>query len=642
MTQMIEGKCMSRIRTRFGRRWLKQIRIPSFKVLLLLSTIVCGFVLTGLYFSYPSNLPVQLQRFQSHTELIWYVRNHHPPQGYGWGLWLEDGITLSSGDSTRGVAGISGYSTTNVQVEGVDEPDTVKTDGTYIFTITDEKVAVIEAYPVATAHISNWIYPEGTPLALFLWNGSKLIVISQVTDQENTWNSYEIALQVFDVSQPTSITLLQRISLGNYYVSARLIDDYLYLIVQDWITEENGIVELPSITIGSTTHPIPAETIYYDPQSYDYGFCYNQILALDISNPDTPPDIETFLGGTGTCTIYASLSNLYLAISHFDFRGDTFSGHSTAIHRFVIFEGQIAYEASGEVPGFLINQFALDENADYLRVATTSQIVNYTANPNLFVSSWTEVSNVYVLNQQLDTVGRLEGLALGESIYSVRFLESVCYLVTFWKTDPLFVIDMTNPTAPHLQGELIIPGYSDYLHPLGDNQLVGIGKDVNASDGENWWWYQGLKLSLFNATDPYTPTESAKLILGVRGTESPVLHDHHAILYHPDQQLLVIPVLLAEYTDNSTHNPYDHGDYVWQGVYIFYLDPATATITIQHRITHLANPDVLQDNYYEWRSHFITRSLYINNILYTLSQATLRFHNLTDFTPLGEIQLNAT
>lgn len=596
--------------------------------------------MTGLYFGFPSNSPVQLQRFRSHTELTWYVQNHHPPQGYGWGLLLEDVTMFSSGDSARGVEGISGYSTTNVQVEGVDEPDTVKTDGTYIYTITDEKIAVVEAYPVATTHISNWIYPEGTPLALFLWNASRLIVISQVTDQENAWSPYEIALQVFDVSQPNSITLLQRISLENYYISARLIGDYLYFIVQDWITEENGTIVLPSITIGSATHTLPAEAIYYDPNSYDYGFCYYHSLALDISNPENPPDIETFLGGTGTCTIYASLINLYLAISRFDFRGDTFSGHSTAIHRFALLEGQISYKTSGEVPGLLINQFALDENTGYLRVATTSQIANYTASSSLFVT-WTQVSNLYVLNQQLNTVGYLEGLAPGESIYSVRFLKSTCYLVTFWKTDPLFVIDLSNPTAPQLQGELIIPGYSDYLHPLGDNQLVGIGKDVQTAQ-EDWWWYQGLKLSLFNATDPYTPTECAKLILGVRGTESPALHDHHAVLYHPEQQLLILPVLLAEYTDNSTHNPYDHGDYVWQGAYIFYLDPASATITIQHQITHLTNPDVLHDDYYEWQSHFITRSLYINDVLYTLSPATLCYHSLTDFTPLGEIPLNET
>ncbi|MFX1577827.1 MAG: beta-propeller domain-containing protein [Promethearchaeota archaeon] len=632
---------MSRIRTRFGNSWLKKIRTPSLKVGLLLATIVCGFVVTGVYLGFQSNSPAQLQRFLSHTQLIWYVQSHHPPQSYGGGLWLEDLTTFSSGDSPRGVEGISGYSTTNVQVEGVDEPDIVKTDGTYIFTITDEKVAVVEAYPVATAHISNWIYPEGTPLALFLWDASRLVVISKVTDQGTAWSPYEIALQVFDVSQPTSITLLQQINLGNYYISARLIGDHLYLIVKSRITEENGSIGLPSITIGNSTYTIPAEAIYYDPHSYDYGFCYYHILALDISNPETPPDIDTFLGGTGTCTIYASLSNLYLAISHFDFRGETFSDHFTAIHRFALSDGEVAYETSGEVPGLLINQFALDENAGYLRVATTRQTANYTTTPSLFVT-WTQVSNVYVLNQQLNTVGRLEGLALGESIYSVRFVESVCYLVTFWKTDPLFVIDLSDPTAPHLQGELIIPGYSDYLHPLGDNQLVGIGKDVQASKEEDWWWYQGLKLSLFNATDPYTPTESAKLILGVRGTDSPALHDHHAVLYHPEQQLLIIPVLLAEYTDNSTHNPYDHGDYVWQGAYIFYLDPTSATITIQHQITHLANPDVLHDDHYEWQSHFITRSLYINDVLYTLSPSTLRYHSLTDFTPLGEISLNST
>ncbi|MFX1509739.1 MAG: beta-propeller domain-containing protein [Promethearchaeota archaeon] len=633
---------MPHIRTRFGSNWLRQVRSQPVKVVLLLSTIIGGFAIAGLYLDFQLNSPVQLQRFRSQAELALYVQNHHPPQGYGWGLWLEDINLFTSGDTPSGLQGTSGYSTTNVQVEGVDEPDIVKTDGTYIYTITEEKVAVVKAYPVAMANIVNWIYPEGTPLALFLWDTSRLAVISRVTHHGDPWSPDTISLQVYDVSQPSSITLLQRIDLENYYVSARLIGKYLYLIVQDWISEENGTVELPSITIGNSTHIIPAETIYYDLYTYDYRFCYYHILAQDISNPDNPPTSETFLGGTGTCTIYASLVNLYLAISHFDFSTNAISHHSTAIHRFAICEGQVLYEASGKVPGLLINQFALDEHEGYLRVATTRRIANFTSTPMLFVTSWTQDSNLYILNAQLDTVGLLEGLAPGESIYSVRFLESVCYLVTFWKTDPLFIIDLSDPTTPHLQGELIIPGYSNYLHPLGDNQLVGIGKEVQVSEAEDWWWYEGLKLSLFNATDPYTPKENAKLILGVRGTDSPALNDHHAVLYHPDQQLLIIPVLLAEYTDNYTHEPFEHGDYVWQGAYIFYLNPATATLTIRHQITHLADPDVLHDDIYKWQSHFITRSLYINEVLYTLSPSTLRFHNLTDFTPLGEILFNET
>jgi inhibitor of cysteine peptidase len=619
--------------------WLGHFRISSLRGKLLLSMILCGFVITGFYLGFHIDAPVQLQHFQSHVELTWYVQSHHPPRNYRWGWGLEGGITFSTGDTSPALQGTSGYSTTNVQVEGVDEPDSVKTDGTYIYTISDGKVAVVDAYPVETAHLVSWIDPVGTPLALFLWNASRLAVISQVTDQGDGGNGYSIVLDVYQVAPPTSILLLQRISLDDYYVSARLIDKYLYLIVTEWITEEQGAISLPSITIGGFTHIIPAEAIYYDPDTYDHGFCYYHLLALDVSNPESSPDLETFLGGTGTCTIYSSLVNLYLAVSHFDFRSDAIVGRSTAIHRFALVEGQLSYETSGQVPGFLINQFALDEYGGYLRVATTSQLANFPLNTIFVERSWTQVSNVYILDQALTPIGALEGLAPGESIYSVRFLDTVCFLVTFWNTDPLFVIDLSIPTAPYLQGELIIPGYSDYLHPLGDNQLLGLGKDVKASETNDWWWYQGLKISLFNATNPYYPIESAKLILGVRGTESSALHDHHAVLYHPDQQLLVIPVFLAEYTDNSTHYPYDYGTFVWQGAYIFHLDPATASIELRHRITHLENTTILQDAYTQWQPYCITRSLYINDVLYTLSPAILSFHNLTDFTPLGTITL---
>jgi uncharacterized secreted protein with C-terminal beta-propeller domain len=204
----------------------------------------------------------------------------------------------------------------------------------------------------------------------------------------------------------------------------------------------------------------------------------------------------------------------------------------------------------------------------------------------------------------------------------------------------LFVIDLTRPSNPQLLGELIIPGYSDYLHPLGNHQLLGIGKDVAVSSSEDWWWYQGLKLSLFNTSDPFHPEEATNLILGVRGTTSPALDDHKAVLVNVARHLLVLPILLAEHPENTTHEPWEHGDYVYQGAYIFHLDPSNATIDIRGCITHLENTSAIAD--YRWgvNPYFVQRTLYINDILYALSPYKLTFHALDTLEFQGEIILH--
>jgi uncharacterized secreted protein with C-terminal beta-propeller domain len=240
----------------------------------------------------------------------------------------------------------------------------------------------------------------------------------------------------------------------------------------------------------------------------------------------------------------------------------------------------------------------------------------------------------------LKVIGSLEGLAPGEWIYSVRFLGDTGYLVTFFKIDPLFVIDLSCPSSPALLGQMEMTGYSDYLHPLGNYQLLGIGKDT-APGGETWAWYAGLKLSLFNTTNPGEPTERTRLIIGVRGTESEALHDHKAVLVDPDRQLLVIPVLLAEYDENETNPaPPICGRYVTQGAFVFHLDYATANLTLRGVVSHLVEGLDLHFQRLEAQPFFVTRILYIGDVLYTLSQYKLAFNDLTTLAPIGELILS--
>jgi uncharacterized secreted protein with C-terminal beta-propeller domain len=529
-----------------------------------------------------------------------------------------------------------------VQVEGVDEPDYIKTDGTYLYTVRNDDVLVIQAYPPEQAAIVATLRPEGQPQDLFIYNSTRLVVIGYTyTLHEYGWLSRTgVAIEVFDVSQPDRPQASQQVMLAGEYLGARLIGEHLYLVVNSDVQNSSGQVALPAVEVGGITSIIPADAIYYDPGSYDYRFVYTLAIALNIADPAAVPEIETFLGGSDGTTIYASLSSLYIGVSQY---APSRLDISTTIHRFSVIEGSIDYVGSGEVDGYLVNQFALDEYDGNLRVATTSWVP---APPELVSpmiwsrTGLTRVNNVYVLNLYLNVVGRLEGLAPGEWIYSVRFLGDTGYLVTFFKTDPLFVVDLSLPGLPRLLGELEVTGYSDYLHPLGDHQLLGIGKDAVPA-GETWWWYQGVKLSLFDTMNPCEPTERARLVLGVRGTDSEALRDHKAVLVDPARQLLAIPVLLAEYDEYVTNPaPTDYGRYVTQGAFIFHLDYVAANLTLRGVISHLV--EGLDSDYWSWeiQPFFVTRSLYIGDVLYTLSQYKLAFNDLATLAPIGEIILS--
>lgn len=627
---------MSPLRLRLAtRRFFGRQRLPSLRVMVMLAVVLTSTAMSGLYFGFEAIPKNHLQRFTSFVDLVVYIQTHKPlPYSSYWGGTIAPDIFALTQTESSSFDGTSGYSSTNVQVEGVDEPDIVKTDGNYLYVTSGEDVVVVDTTEPQNAEEINRFQPIGEPTALFLYDSSRLVVISKFFKDDWSWPG-ELTIEVYNVTDPTAINLFQSISVDGNYIGARLIDNYLYFITNCRTQYTNGSIVLPTLKVGFEKWVIPAESIYYDPGTYDQSFDYTLVIGLDIANPNAEPNVETFLGGSSSYTLYTSLHNLYLAVSRYPIISRNWFDKSSVIHRFLIEEGKVFYEASGQVPGYLINQFALDEYNNHLRVATTSWYQNQQN------QSWTQVSNVYTLNMQLKIIGQLEGLAPGEEIYSVRFLGTTGYIVTFFKTDPLFVLDLTNPRQPLLSGELVITGYSDYLHPLGNKHLLGIGKDTIISQGGEWWWYQGLKLSIFNATDPHQPEESLRLVIGARGTTSPVLTDHKAILINPTHKLLALPVLLAEHVMNETNRPpYQSGDYVWQGAYIFHLDHMNTNLTIRGELTHLTNMSLLLENYQTCMPYFIQRILYIGSVLFTVSTYKLALHDLNTLSPLGDVILD--
>ncbi len=601
--------------------------LPRLRNVLLVLLMIGGSVFLSIYIG-TSNPPANLQQFSSISELSQHIRSHNPPPLIGMpefpGIFLGLG-TGNPGGQPPSLEGTSGYSTTNIQVEGVDEPDIVKTDGSYIYTIIDTEIVVIETYPPTSAEVIARIQSSETPEALFLFASTKLVVLA--VDQGLT------IIEIYDVSNPRSIIQSSRVTISGRYRGARMIGPHLYLIASAFAGDGSSD-DIPTIVIGSNRRTISIQDVYYDPGEYDWSFCFQMIISLDVFDVEASLNTETILTGSSTSTLYSSLNNIYLAISRYPIFSRNWFDKQTTIHRFELTNGGVSYQASGYVPGYLINQFALDESGGYLRVATTSLVFSIQNE-----AEWFQVSNVYILDMELKTCGRVEGLAPGEQIYSVRFIGNTGYLVTFWKVDPLFLIDLTDPFFPRLMGELVMPGYSDYLHPLDNGFLLGIGKETVVSESGDFWWYQGVKVSLFNTTDPSSPDETDRLVIGVRGTDSDVLHDHRAILVDTQRDFFAMPILLCEYVNISNPEPNLPGTPVWQGVYMFKTNTSNGDVELWGKISHLEDSEGFPENHWKLQAYFIHRSLYIGDVLYTLSAQKLMYHSLVDLSYIGEISL---
>jgi uncharacterized secreted protein with C-terminal beta-propeller domain len=576
----------------------------------------------------------QISRFASYEELQNFIKTNAQYTGSHW-TWRED-FSSVGGKGVFLAPAANGYSPTNIQVAGVDEADIVKTDGQYIYLVSGNRTIIVKAYPPEQAQVLSKIEVAGTVMGIFI-NGDRLVVFEEETPYypyydlpssvEKTYMPYwspKTYVKVYDVSDRTNPRLQRELSADGQYVSSRMIGDYAYVVVNEPVYEQDDEINLPKIGSGSNETEIQATDIYYSDVA-DYYYMYTTIIAMNTQNDDQEPTYETILLGASS-TLYVSPDNIYLTFPVWGTGMGDFD--KTSIHRIHIAGDEITPVASGEVPGSVLNQFSMDEYDGYFRVATTTH-------------GEKPLNNVYVLNMALNITGSLEGLAPGETIYSARFMGERCYLVTFRNIDPLFVIDLSNPDAPKVLGELKITGYSSYLHPYDETHIIGIGKETVA-EREDFAWYQGVKISLFDVSDVNNPVEISKYEIGDRGTDSPVLWDHKAFLFDKSRNLLVIPVLEAkinatQYPEGVTSSAY--GQPVWQGAYVFDISIDNG-LQLRGKITHVENiTDPEQGYYYYYTPFAVERSLYIDNVLYTISQAKIMMNSLENLDYINEVEL---
>jgi uncharacterized secreted protein with C-terminal beta-propeller domain len=275
-------------------------------------------------------------------------------------------------------------------------------------------------------------------------------------------------------------------------------------------------------------------------ESLPDGIGITTLLSLDLTG-NGAPKLANVLSRGGA--VYASDSSLYMAVPHkntgsYGWYAEMAESEASTVHRFRIGKdvGDTDYLASGIVPGHVLNQFAMDEYDGALRVATSKGKV-----PDPKVESV-----LSVLKQQgnaLKTIGQVGGIAPTEDIRSVRFEGKRGYVVTFKKTDPLFVLDLADPTKPSVVGELKIPGFSTYMHPLDETHLLALGYE--ADDQGSFAFFNGIQLQIFDVTTPTDPKLMHKKVYGTRGSSSSALTDHLGFTFLQDRELLTLPMSIC-------------------------------------------------------------------------------------------------
>lgn len=306
----------------------------------------------------------------------------------------------------------------------------------------------------------------------------------------------------------------------------------------------------------------------------------------------------------------------------------------TVVHKISFSDQGLTYVASGEVTGHLLNQYSLDEFNDNLRIATTrgqSWFMPMMFGPAVDMVAPAPVNNstnnVYVLDGMLKTVGRLENLAPGERIYSARFMGERAYVVTFKQTDPLFVIDLAKPESPSVLGEVKLPGFSNYLHPYDETTLIGIGREA-IDKGEQGVELLGLKISLFDVSEPAEPKEASSIILGGRGSDSISLHDYKAVLFDKANNLLVIPASLTNINNNDYQTQF-------QGSVVFNV--TKEKISERGRVSFRLPSQYSSESFYIDDS--VRRNIFINDTLYSISPATIKASLLSNLSLTGTLDL---
>ena len=519
---------------------------------------------------------------------------------------------------------------TNTQVEDVDEADIVKVNNNYIYYVSEDKVVIMNAdKPENLEKVTeiNYIEEDFQPREIYAKN-NKLVVIGNIyknysstckTDSVARYDIIEIenksAIIIYDISSKNEPKEVRRVEVDGYYLSSRMIDNNLYFVSNKNINSYNLLKnDIETINAEEYKPHYKDTAISQEKQCIDYGriYClententnYLMLVGLNIDNNEEA-NIETFLGAGQY--IYASEKNMYIATNNAQYDNE-YKTISSSVHilKFALDNGRIRFQAEADVNGQINNQFSMDENGEYFRIATTTgNLWNIDENTN---------NNLYVLNSKLEEIGKVTEFAKEEKIYSVRYLGDKAYVVTFKQTDPLLVIDLSNPVEPKILGELKIPGYSTYLHPYDEKHIIGFGYDTKENGTRITT--SSLKMVMFDITDLNNPKELFKVAIGDRYTSSTLTYNHKSLLFSKEKNIIAFP--LTSYENRKTNSR----------AAIYEIDLEKGFI-LKGEISHLNN-DYKQD---------VERIVYVGNTYYTLSKSLVKAADMDTLEIIKEIEI---
>ena len=563
--------------------------------------------------------------------------------------------SASSTESSSSSSNTKDYSTTNIQVENVDEADIVKTDGDYIYSISEDNVIITDVKDPKQPKVVATIQSEDDdiPEDIILYK-DKLVVISTKGNQTQRYyynNRMNTVVKIYNITSREKPVLTKNYEMYEPYYTSRCIDNVLYVISSGNLRKEDD-----KIVVGYNEDNMEKE-MSIDKIKYlkDVKTTKQTLIStVDLNNETADIKLDSYLMNISNA--YVSENAIYLLNQKynndskipmkllFGFKGvfgledyyemDSESGYYTEIYKFDIKEN-VEYKAKTKVKGKTINQYSLDEKDNHLRIALYDN----------------DGSRVTIFDEDLKQIGISDNVAKGEKMYSSRFIGDKVYFVTYKTIDPLFVMDLSNETKPKILGKLKIPGYSTYLHPYDENHIIGIGMETKEIINRNsngkvistTAKVVGMKMALFDVSNVNSPVQISSVVIGDSRTTSAILTNPKALLFSKEKSLIAIPVNnYSQDFEVTSSNNYEtminnytkYGKpYNAEGYFVYNINVQDG-FKLKGVITH----EKTNATYYYSNSKLL-RGLYIDNNLYTVSETMIKVNELDSLKAVGELKL---
>ena len=569
-----------------------------------------------------------------------------------WSIGID---SVGSTESSSSSSNTKDYSTTNIQVENVDEADIVKTDGDYIYSISEDNVIITDVKDPKQPKVVSTIQSEDDdiPEDIILYK-DKLVVISTKGNQTQRYyynNRMNTVVKIYNITSREKPVLTKSYEMYEPYYTSRCIDNVLYVISSGNLRKEDD-----EIVVGYNEDNMEKE-LSVDKIKYlkDVKTTKQTLIStVDLNNETADIKLDSYLMNISNA--YVSENAIYLLNQKynndskipikllFGFKGvfgleDYYemyaeSGYYTEIYKFDIKE-DVEYKAKTKVKGKTINQYSLDEKDNHLRIALYDN----------------DGSRVAIFDEDLKQIGISDNVAKGEKMYSSRFIGDKVYFVTYKTIDPLFVMDLSNEAKPKVLGKLKIPGYSTYLHPYDENHIIGIGMETKEIINRNsngkvistTAKVVGMKMALFDVSNVNSPVQISSVVIGDSRTTSAILTNPKALLFSKEKSLIAIPVnKYSQDFEVTSSNNYEtminnytkYGKpYNAEGYFVYNINVQDG-FKLKGVITH----EKTNATYYYSNSKLL-RGLYIDNNLYTVSETMIKVNELDSLKAVGELKL---